>query len=194
MKAIYLIITALVFFTSCDSKKTELTPLQEAELDAKVNAEVEQMMKDIQEDIQEENSQWKYTSTYDKMSADSSFFATAQSKDLIYLDFPYDGGSSLSLTIRLSDNKLNAYIRISKGQFNSLYRTDYVNVKVDDQEARRYKVLKSNDNSSDLLFIENEKAFLKAIKGSSTLLIEPTFYSHGSHVFEFNMSNFKWQH
>lgn len=171
-----------VLLTSCNSDSTR-------EKEPTTKKEVEEI---IEEPVIIPN--WSYNSTFDQMEGDSTFFAQTTSENYAYFSFPYDGGSTLTLTIRERRNDSDVYIRISKGQFNSTYSSGSVNVKIDDAKKQKYIVSGSSSGSPDILFLENENRFINSLKDASKLLIEAEFYSHGSEVFEFDVSDLNWNH
>lgn len=180
-------LTTLLYSCSSSESKNDIDDLisnMESQLEKELEAEPEIV----------EPQNWSYDSSFDKMEGDSTFFASTISSNKAQFDFPYEGGSSLILTLRKQPNNLDVYIRISKGQFNSTYHSSTVSVKFDDDDKQLFGIVESNSGSSDLMFLNSENKFVNRLKTAKTLLIQPDFYNHGSVTFEFDVSDLKWNH
>lgn len=140
-------------------------------------------------------AEWRISSFNDEMRDITTEVISTESNNKVEFDFPYNGGSSLNLTIRKQNNKLNGIILIiSKGQFVcGLYsckgsvRFDKVGKK---GKVEEITLEKSKNGKPNLLFITYEEWFMKKMLNSDSLIIELPFYNHGRRQFTLDITNF----
>lgn len=143
----------------------------------------------------EDQSDWKYSESVDEMTDKTAYFATIESDNSVDFEFPYDGGSTLSFTIRQSPQYGNdMYIRISKGQFNPGISGTKIKVRFDDNEAISVNCVEPSDYSTDLLFLKGYDKLLKQIKDSKSMKINVEFFNEGTRTFTFNIQGLEWNH
>lgn len=138
-------------------------------------------------------NKWKYETTEDPMTSNKTIIAYVFSPDLLNFEFPYNGGSTMSLTLRKKRGVTDILIRVDKGQFNTNYDGTVIKARFDSDPASNYSVSGAADGSSDVVFIDNVSRFIKNLKSSKTLLIEAEFYNEGNHVAKFDVSDLKWK-
>ncbi len=157
------------------------------------NTQEEKMQSDsvaaavVAADEEDENG-WTYQSQKDEMTDAETTFASITSTNSEEFDFPYEGGSYMTLTVRGEKGKAaNVYIRISKGQFvaNQFTGNNYVTVRFDNEQAMKFYTANSSDASTDVLFIQDAAKFLKKAKAANTIKIEASFFQEGDRVFSF---------
>lgn len=140
-------------------------------------------------------SSWRYFEEVDEMTDKTAYFASVTSDDAAYFDFPYDGGSYLTLTVRKSPKFGNdVYIRISKGQFKTDYDGTTIKVRFDDEPQFSVSCNEASDGSSDLLFLTGFNKLVGKLKNHKTMRINAEFYQEGNHTFTFDIENFEWTH
>jgi hypothetical protein len=140
-----------------------------------------------------EKIEWVYSEDIDKMEGTKQYFGIISSKNKIDFQFPYDGGSSFEITIRNLGKENEVLLSVSKGLFMISYdSSESIKVKFDDNESEYYTYNSPTDGSSDVIFIDNSKRFLKKLKSSKKVLIETTFYNEGNKVIEFDVEGLKW--
>lgn len=139
---------------------------------------------------------WIYSNTIDKMDGYVAKEAFIVSSNVVEFDPPYNGGSTLQITIcQTKENGSGVAIGISNGQFvyNEFNGNNYVIVKFDNDAPVKFSTLEPTDGSTNMLFIENPKKFINLAKNAKTIKIEASFFTEGSHVFTFNTENpLKW--
>ena len=118
--------------------------------------------------------------------------AWVNANDLVYLDFPYNGGSQGILTLRKSNSTSDVYFSIDKGQIDIGIDITTIRVKFDDEEPKMWSMLESSTNDRDILFFDNDKLFYKKLKTSKKLVLEVPFFQNGHQQFEFNTENLVW--
>lgn len=108
--------------------------------------------------------------------------------------FPYSGGTHCGLRItKHPRNGLMVTVKIDKGQFTChSYTRCRILVRFDDRPPIKFRGSEPADNSSDLIFLEPEKQFIKELKKSKTVAIELPFFQEGSRIFAFNVEGLKW--
>ncbi len=142
-----------------------------------------------------DDSNWEYNEIPDEMTDDTTYLAHVVSENAVDFDFPYDGGSTLMLTVRKSPQYgSDIYIKISKGQFNSGIYGQKIKMRFDENKAFDLNCKTASDGSSDLLFLTNFKKLLPQLKQSKTLKISCEFWNEGTRTFSFNIEGLKWEH
>jgi len=137
-----------------------------------------------------ETSKWDYSEDTDAMTGKIKKWATITSPDELLFDFPYNGGSYLTLTVRKKDGSTDVYLRISKGQF--LTNDKVARLKFDDQQPITVGLIEPDDYSSDLVFLSGVSTIVNRMKKSKKLIVEVPFYQEGKRQCTFDISNFKW--
>lgn len=138
-----------------------------------------------------DSGSWKYSTKVDEMNDSKSKFASIVSDNVEFFDFPYGGGSSLTLAVRWTKKwGTDVYIAISSGQFlcSDYNATNFVRVRFGEEKPIKFYTVEPSDNSSDVLFFENAKKFITHAKKAKKIRIEAPFYQEGNHVFTFTMS------
>ncbi|WP_162950209.1 hypothetical protein [Rhizobium jaguaris] len=133
---------------------------------------------------------WSYHQDSDKMRGTTTYYATLRSDNEVDFSFPYQGGSHGTLGLRTDGgHKLDAYLMVSKGQFMcSSLDEDIVAVKFDDGPVQNFRCSRSDDGSSDVIFLNDEVNFLTQLKSASKLIIEARFFQEGTRQFVFDVT------
>lgn len=134
---------------------------------------------------------WKYDSSTNNMG-DKYLYAEIDANEKVYMEFPYNGGSTGTLLIRNKNGKKEAMFLIDKGQIDTDYDGTYIRVKFDDQTPQKWSMSGSADNSSDILFFENASSLIKKVKESKKVVLEVPFFQNGNQQFVFNTENLKF--
>ena len=132
---------------------------------------------------------WDYESEVDEMDGSTTKTAIVVSSNVVEFDFPYNGGSTLDICVRKTKKYgTDVLIGISKGQFNSneYTGTNYVTVKFDNNAPIKFTTVEPADYSSDVLFLQNPKKFIRLAKNAKTIKVEAPFFRDGWRVFTFN--------
>lgn len=137
-------------------------------------------------------SSWSYQESEDKMTSKKILFASVNANDELQFEFPYDGGSIATFTIRKKNGSTDIYLHVSKGQFNNTFEGGQVKMRFDSNPAKRYSFSGASDGSSDIIFINSAKEIINKLKNSSKMLIEVEFYNEGNRQIEFDVGQLKW--
>jgi hypothetical protein len=135
---------------------------------------------------------WNYSHSENKMKPGNDYFAELLSSNIVEFDSPYDGQQHAMLIIRDSRTYGKDIIfQITQGQLIcSPYNDCKIKVRFDDKEPMIFRVLEPDDHSTVSLFIQNYNVFMKNLKTSKHIKIQPNVYMNGNPVFEFNSANF----
>lgn len=132
---------------------------------------------------------WNYDSYADEMDGSTTKQALVVSSNVVEFDFPYNGGSTLCIGVcHRKKFGTNVMIMTSNGQFsaNEFNGTNYVTIRFDEDAPIKFSILESSDGSSDILFLENPKKFIRLAKKAKTIKVEAPFFRDGWRVFTFN--------
>lgn len=136
---------------------------------------------------------WEYSRHMDEMTSKMEYHASIESTDVLYFDFPYDGGSKVTINIVFDGSPL-VYLTVDKGQFPvSIGGDETLKVKFDN-EVFTYSFSNSGDHSLDNIFINNVSSFINRLKKSTSLVIETSFYSEGVRTIHFIVGGLVWPH
>lgn len=159
--------------------------------------ESEQVPDSLKEQVEPQapESAWSYEESIDEMTDKTTYLAYVVSENSVNFDFPYQGGSTLTFTLRNSPQYgKDAYIRISSGQFNVSYSGTTIKLRIDDNPAMTINCNEASDNSMDILFLRGYNKIVKALKGAKTMKISAEFFSEGTRTFTFDVSGLEWDH
>lgn len=148
--------------------------------------------KERQDSIREANaSYWHYRTKEDEMTSKKTYFAWIESENQAYFDFPYEGGSTLTLTLRQHPQwGKNVYIEISKGQFVSTYGGETIKVRFDDKPAKTFTLSEPADYDHTFRFVSGYSTFLSELKTAKVMKIQASFFEGGTRIFTFKVQNF----
>ena len=145
----------------------------------------------------EEKTKWRYAENEDEMTGKKSYFASITSDNEVEFDFPYQGGSSLSITVRKSPKYgKDVYFSISKGQFNESISGCNISVKFDNGKIETYYCVGADDASTGILFLEGKKdTFISKLKNAKEIKIQARFFQEGDRTFTFTTPvGLVWEH
>lgn len=183
--AVFILIVILYNLGSSDRKDVPVTTTQNAISSGSNAVETKEELPAVIEN-------WSYGEQVDKMTDKTMYFASCQSTNKVEFDFPYDGGSSLSITVRNMNGANEVILQISKGQFMSSY-SSAVKIKFDDEAIKSYNFTEPSDNSNDYIFLNSGPSIIKKLRTAKKLKIQPQFFQEGQTVFEFDVAGLKWE-
>ena len=139
---------------------------------------------------------WEYRDYEDKASGKTAFKASLLSENKINLSFPYSGSQNGTLSVRNHPRwGKNIFLKIEKGQILSIdgysFDNKYFLVRFDDGVVKRWNYVGSTDQSSDIIFISNEKKFLKQLTTANKIYITINLYQDGQYTFVFDPKGLK---
>lgn len=179
------IVLAVIFIAiillSLNIKNNPVPPIEEEE------DSVEVVEPDISEPV---TKTWDFSIQKDEMLDSKNIWATIKSDNYISQDFPYEGYTYASITVRyMKKYGYDVIISISKGQINgrSYSGTDYITARFDDGTAKKYYFNEAADGSSEMVFLRNQSDFIKRCKQAKDIKIDIPIYKGGRPVFTFNV-------
>lgn len=190
MLILLVIVLIAIFAKACSSSPNKSSASASYDADT---AYVDSTMSEASDTVvsqKKEEKTWDYDTQIDEMNDSKSKFASLVSDNSVDFDFPYQGGSYLTITVRYTKKwGTDVYIRISQGQFvcNEYEGTDYVRVRFDNGKPMRFSTNEPSDGSSDMLFLNNAKKFISLAKKAKRIRIEAPFYQAGNQVFSFTV-------
>lgn len=190
-KNLFLAIGMIALMSSCGDSNKNNQPVDEVDTISEAN-EAELKAKQEEEALINSLFSWTYTNTEDEMTSKTTKSARITSKDIVNLDFPYEGGTTSTLFLRDKDGSLDAFFGVSDGQLSTDYSNPMITVRFDDNAPEVYRVSKAADGDSKILFFNNAKQFIEKTKASDSLKIQCMFYHNGKHVYTFHTKGLEW--
>ena len=133
---------------------------------------------------------WNFNIQKDEMTDSKNIWASIQSENYISQDFPYEGYTYATITVRyMKKYGYDVIVQITKGQIHgSDYNgTDYITARFDEGAAKKYYFNESADGSSETVFLRNKTEFIKRCKQAKKIKIDIPIYQAGRPVFTFNV-------
>lgn len=137
---------------------------------------------------------WAYREDKDPMTDGMTHSACVTSRDRVGLQPPYDPVTA-DLCIRQSpQHGLDVMVGLNgDGQMLcQSYRSCSVKVRFGDGQQQTFSAIGAADNSSNMVFIENARRFVEAVKSAPVTRIQATFYEAGDQVMEFKTADLEW--
>lgn len=146
--------------------------------------------------VENAEQDYVYSEKIDEMTDAKIKFASIRSENTVELNFPY-GECALTYCVRKNSNGVNdVYLILSSGQFSGgeYDGSNYVMVRFDDFPATKYTFSEAADGSSDVIFLNNTKDFIKRAKKATKIKIEVPLFQEGNRLFRFSASKpFAWE-
>lgn len=133
---------------------------------------------------------WTITSSKDEMTDTKNIWAKITSDNYISQDFPYEGCTFASITVRyMKKYGYDVLIEITQGQIDGrkYYGTDYITARFDDGAPKKYHFNEAADGSSEVVFLRNHSDFIKRCKQAKDIKIDIPIYQSGRPVFTFHV-------
>lgn len=111
--------------------------------------------KDITITKTKDSLKWNVYTTTDEMTDSKNIFAVLRSDNYISQDFPYEGETYSSITLRYTKKYgYDVLIQIDKGQIDgrSYNGTDYITARFDGSSPKNYFINESSDGDPKIVF------------------------------------------
>ena len=161
------------------------------------SAEIVKQDNSVQESpitAEEAPSNWEYSTDFDEMNERTMYFATCTSLNYHEFEFPYNGGSFLSLIVRNMNGKNEVLVKISKGQIHGSLNNEVIRFKFDDGKPESYYFSSAADGSSDVAFITQSSRLINKIRKAKKVKVDIPIFQEGRPVFDFNIEGLKWEY
>jgi hypothetical protein len=147
---------------------------------------------EINQTQNEPKDPWSYREDLDPMTSTTDYFASVTSTNELDFEFPYNGGSTGTLTVRNVGEGNEVVLQISKGQFMMSFGDKSLTVRFDDKPPMTVGYNGTSDGSSDTIFLNSSQNLINNLKTAKKMLIEVEFYNEGNQILEFDVEGFKW--
>lgn len=188
MKKIILAIVGVSFFVLCINMCNSITTSNSTYLDSDTAVIDTALYGNTP--IEVEKKTWSLQTKQDEMDDSKSYWYSLQSDNYANFDFPYEGDSYLTITVRwMKKYGYDVLLEITDGQMvgNEYNGTNYVRVRFDGGKVQKFYYNEPNDGSSNLVFLRNAQKFIEKCKNAKDIIIEQEFYQEGVHQFKFHV-------
>ncbi|CAN5668013.1 hypothetical protein BH09BAC4_BH09BAC4_51200 [soil metagenome] len=135
---------------------------------------------------------WTYENKSDKIGGTVSR-ASVTSPDSLKFGFPYEAGSTATLTIRKRDDNTTLFLRVSNGQFNRSFQGGNARIRFDSEPAATYTFSAAANGSANVIFFDDVQKLIRKIKASKKMVIDVEFYAQGTRQIEFKTAGLTWK-
>lgn len=186
-------IIAAIISPSSDVKTSSKKEIKDSIVEIKDTINDSNEIAKKEAEVKEIPSKWIYETNETKMG-ETQKFAQIKSDDILDFDFPYQGGSESTLTVRRQKGQTDIYYQVSKGQIVSVSPVDggTIRVKFDNEKPMTIGVNGASDYSSDIIFLDSTSKLISKLKSSKKMVIEVEFYNEGNRQIEFDVQGFEW--
>lgn len=136
---------------------------------------------------------WHYEQKIDK-EGHTVFKAFIVSPTLLEFDFPYNGGSTATLTIRKRNDDTHVYIQVSKGQFNRSFQEGKARVRFDNTSPVTYSFSAAENGSANVIFFDSERELINRMKAARNMTVDVEFAGQGQRKIDFKLAGLQWRH
>lgn len=158
---------------------------------AAVNStEKKQQPKREEEDDDDDLVTWSIQTKIDEMTDTKNIWASITSDNYIEQDFPYEGKTHATITVRyMKKYGYDIILSIDKGQIIGfdLDKTNYVTARFNNGTPKKYYFNDADDGSSDYVFLRNSNDFLDKCKTAKDIKVDIPIYQGGKPVFTFHV-------
>lgn len=191
----FMVLSAVISGMSGETTNSEPAADEGAAADTPV-ALIDATNKEVPSETPVTTSNWLYDESIDEMRGTTTYTATTVSKDDVYLESPYGGGTNLGIIVRHSAELGNEVLVVTNnGQLWCEYSNCIMTVKFDDKNVDQYTISRAAGGSSEAMFLDNsETDFIDELKKSKRTIIEIGFFNNGNKQFTFDTADLDWQH
>ena len=133
---------------------------------------------------------WHIQTSVDEMTDSENIWATIRSDNYINQDFPYEGKTYASITVRyMKQYGYDILINIDRGQIvgSDINGSNFVRVRFDEEAPKKYYFNNAADYSTETVFLKNAKEFMEKCKHANSIKVEIPLYDAGNPVFSFHV-------
>jgi hypothetical protein len=135
---------------------------------------------------------WSYSTSDDKVRGKTIYYASVDSENQVDFDFPYSGGSTLTMTVRKHPQYgQDVVFRISKGQFVCGVESCSGTINFG-RGSERISLTEPADYDSQSLFASNGPSIISKLKSADKVIVELPFYQEGNRQFTFETKGLSW--
>lgn len=138
-------------------------------------------------------TKWAYEKKVDK-AGNTVYKAAINSPTVLNFEFPYEGGSTATLTLRHKNDLAYVYLEVSKGQFNRSFQSGTASIRFDGRPAVRYSLSAAENGRANIVFVDSPQKLINQIKGARKMVVDIEFYGQGTRHIEFTTGGLSWNH
>jgi len=136
---------------------------------------------------------WRYEKTVNKTGR-TVYKASVTSANLVKFEYPYQGGSSATLTIRTGNDGTYVSIEVAKGQFNRSFQGGSARIRFDGKPPITYSLTAAANGRANIVFFNADRKLIDQIKAAGTMLIQVTFDGQAVRKILFKTAGLRWSH
>jgi len=137
-------------------------------------------------------SSWSYDTSRDEVRGKTIYYASVESENEVEFDFPYSGGSKLTMTVRKHPQfGQDVIFRISDGQFVCGVEGCSGTINFG-KGPERISLDTPSDYDSKSLFASSGPSIISKLRAADRVVVELPFYQEGNRQFTFNTKGFVW--
>lgn len=140
------------------------------------------------------SSNWTYSVDKDEMTDRKTYSACTQSLNEVDLSAPYHPVTAHLCIRQGAKYGFDIFLTLDgDGQFMcQSFESCRINVRFGTSPQQRWSAIGPSDNSTNAIFLQNQKKAFEGIKRSGTTLVEATFFENGDQTMRFNTSGLVW--
>lgn len=129
---------------------------------------------------------WERLESQDALTQRPVVETVAQSREIIDLEFPYQGPQRARLSIREHPrHDTDIIFSLARGQIICRSRNCRVDTVFDDADPIRWRADPAEGGSSNTIFLRQHERFVRRLDNAREVRIAVTLYRQGTHVFTF---------
>ncbi|AKD55765.1 hypothetical protein [Spirosoma radiotolerans] len=136
---------------------------------------------------------WTYENKVDK-DGKTVNKAVLTSPTVLNFDFPYTGGSTVTLTLRHKNSLTYSYLEVSKGQFNRSFQGGNASIRFDGKPPVRYSLSAAENGRANIVFFDSAQMLINQMKGARKMVVDVEFEGQGKRHIEFTTRGLRWNH
>lgn len=136
---------------------------------------------------------WRYEKTVDKTGR-TIYKASVTSANVVPFEYPYQGGSSATLTIRTGNGDPYVAIEVANGQFNRNFQAGTARVRFDGKPPVTYALSAAANGRANIVFFEAGHRLINQIKAARNMLVDVTFGGQPVRKIRFNTAGLRWDY
>lgn len=135
---------------------------------------------------------WQRQSGSDPMTDREIVVLSLRSTNSVAFDFPYNmrGGSHLTLSFRQRGGRLDAYLRIDKGQMLCNSMDCGFSLRIGNGSVQKWTGLESSTHDSDIMFVRDARQLESIIKRGEPIRVGMEFFQAGTKAFYFDTEDY----
>ncbi|MFD2570507.1 hypothetical protein ACFSUS_07670 [Spirosoma soli] len=136
---------------------------------------------------------WQYEKTVDRAGG-TVYKATLPSTNVLQFEYPYTGGSIVTLTLRRKGGDTYAYLEVSKGMFTRSFQGGNANIQFDGKRAVAYSLSAAANGRANIVFFDAEQRLIGQIRTAKAMVVQLQFAGQRPREIRFNTAGLRWDH